>query len=362
MQTEVSQAQTRAVKPLTDAGLSQMTKAEAIRINDAIKAGIVTVRSLLLDMRDRHGWVTLGYDSFEEYGKIELGYERGYLHKLARAGRVQRALGLPATGAPIPERHLRPLASLSDEDRRKVWDEATAKAREEGLKLTARMVEEAKAAFAAEQTARAAPVIKEMDKLKQTNARLRMANKVLEEAGTDTNAQARAFADELNRTKAALAQAQAQVEAASKNMPIAPPKVVLKEDPDKDRAIAELTARVQAAEKAQAEAVQREAHSKAMLEKSNLQLIEKTAAMAGVDNQAAFLQVFVAGASDFSRRVRGAILSTQQRPLVPSVEMVHTIETTQDLLAELVDLWRDLRADAGSIDVFDVRQLGTAAG
>lgn len=45
---------------------------------------------------------------------------------------------------------------------------------------------------------------KEIDKLKRTNSKLRQTNKALAAAGTDRNAQARAYAEELERTKADL--------------------------------------------------------------------------------------------------------------------------------------------------------------
>lgn len=143
------------ILPTVEQPLCQpMTLAEATRTNEAIKAGIVTVRSLLLDMRDRRGWMALGYDSFEDYGKGELGYEKSYISRLVTAETIQRSLDTLPIGNPIPESHLRPLGSLSDEDRRKVWDAATAKAEEEGRKLTAKIVEEAKAAMEAERQAR----------------------------------------------------------------------------------------------------------------------------------------------------------------------------------------------------------------
>lgn len=122
--------------------LSEMTAIEAQRTNDAIKAGIVAVRALLLDMRDRKGWMALGYHSFDEYGKAELGYEKSHLHRLANAAEIERSLEVPH-GGQIPERQLRPLSSLSDEERRKVWEEATAKAEEEGKRLTAKAIEQA---------------------------------------------------------------------------------------------------------------------------------------------------------------------------------------------------------------------------
>jgi len=128
--------------PTDQIALAEMTQAEARRTNTAIKAGITTLRALLLDMRDRKGWKALGYASFEEYGQAELGYENVYLHRLANAAAIEKVLELPI-GNSTPESQLRPLAPLSDEERRTVWAEATAKAEEDGRKLTARLVQEA---------------------------------------------------------------------------------------------------------------------------------------------------------------------------------------------------------------------------
>jgi hypothetical protein len=128
---------------LNDLALPEMSAAEAQRTNAAIKAGITTVRALLQDMRDRKGWKALGYSSFDEYGKTELGYGKAYIHHLANAADVAGSLGLSTKVDETPETHLRPLAPLSDEERRKVWQEATAQAEAEQKKLTAKMVQEA---------------------------------------------------------------------------------------------------------------------------------------------------------------------------------------------------------------------------
>lgn len=125
--------------------LPAMTKNEALRTNDAIKSGIKTLRALLLDMRDRKGWLALGYSSFEEYGKTELGYEKARVYQLVNAAIIENTLkeSTIVDSPAITESHLRPLAPLSDEDRRKVWQEAIAQAEEENRKLTAKMVQEA---------------------------------------------------------------------------------------------------------------------------------------------------------------------------------------------------------------------------
>ena len=125
----------------------EMTPDEARETDRLIKRHINTTRYLLLDMRDRQGWKALGYESFVEYGKKSLGYEKGYLYQLADAGEISIQLGYSQESAiadsPPPESQLRPLKSVPEDERKAIWDEATRKAEEEGAKLTAKRVEDA---------------------------------------------------------------------------------------------------------------------------------------------------------------------------------------------------------------------------
>lgn len=93
------------------------------------------------------GWKALGYESFVEYGKKSLGYEKGYLYQLADAGEISLQLGYDSESAMADsqpkERHLRPLKPVPEESRKEIWEEATRKAEEENAKLTAKRVEEA---------------------------------------------------------------------------------------------------------------------------------------------------------------------------------------------------------------------------
>ena len=94
--------------------------------------------------RDHKGWKALGYASFEEYGFREHGWKRAKLDQESRSYAIELSLNIDDTiGGQITERQLRPLSPLTDEERRQVWSEATAKAQEEGQKLTAKLVQEA---------------------------------------------------------------------------------------------------------------------------------------------------------------------------------------------------------------------------
>ena len=194
-----------------------------------------------------------------------------------------------------------------------------------------------------------AALAKEIDRLKRTNAKLRHTNKALEAAGTDRNAQASAFANELERTKAELAKAQAQIEAAAKGLIVAPPKIVLREDPEKDRLIGEQKARIADLEKAKAEAEHRAKYHGALLEKADAQLIDKTTRLAQLESPTDYLTAFTTGViNDFNRRTRGAIGATQRSGLAPTWEMIHQAEAARALLDELLGLWRDRRAYEGA--------------
>jgi hypothetical protein len=107
-------------------------------------------RFYLLKIREEKGWKAKGFESFDKFGESVLGVTIGRLNQLARAAEVQLSIGNDTNGINIPERSLRPLAPLSDEERRVVWAEATAKAEEDGRKLTAKMVQEAVDRLAAE--------------------------------------------------------------------------------------------------------------------------------------------------------------------------------------------------------------------
>lgn len=205
-------------------------------------------------------------------------------------------------------------------------------------------------ALAAEQEAQGVDpdfeaLAKEIDRLKRTNAKLRKHNKDLEAAGSDQDARARAYAAELERAKADLAKAQAQLEASDKGLTVAPPKIVFKDDPEKDRLLQEQQARIAALERAKGEAEHRAKYNEAQLNAASAQLIDKSTRLAQLETPVGFLTAFASGViDDFNRRTRQAIGATQRSDVVPSAEMVHQAESARALLDELLDLWRDRRA------------------
>lgn len=124
-----------------------MTRDEAETTNQLIKHYVRNARLLLLEMRDRKGWLALGYASFEEYGEKEFGYTKVHIYRLANAAEIEMNLksNLSVTqDRELPETQLRPLAQVAPEARSQVWQSAQEKAdADHGGKLTARLVEDA---------------------------------------------------------------------------------------------------------------------------------------------------------------------------------------------------------------------------
>lgn len=54
-------------------------------------------------MRDRQGWKALGYESFVEYGKKSLGYDKSHIYELADAGEIGLQIGFSAIAENQPK-------------------------------------------------------------------------------------------------------------------------------------------------------------------------------------------------------------------------------------------------------------------
>ena len=129
----------------------EMTREEAELVNGLMDRAESDYGFYLYKMREEKGWKALGYASFEEYGEKARGISLRHLNRLAAAAEARLSLGPIGPNSEIPESHLRPLAPLTADERRQVWEEASAKAAEEHKKLTAKMVQEAVDRLKAEQ-------------------------------------------------------------------------------------------------------------------------------------------------------------------------------------------------------------------
>lgn len=121
----------------------EMTKEEAVLVNGLMDKAEGDFRFYLLQMREEKGWKALGYASFDDYGIKARGLTGTRLYQLAQAAEIQLSLPNSTIVEKAPESQLRPLAPLTDNERRQVWAEATAQAEEENRKLTAKLVQEA---------------------------------------------------------------------------------------------------------------------------------------------------------------------------------------------------------------------------
>lgn len=122
--------------------LPDMTFDEAQAKHNELKSLHSAMRLLLLEMRDRKGWLALGFESWEKYGELEWSYSKSQLDRLATAARIEHILP-PIGGEQIPESHLRPMAGLPEDVIPVIWQEANRKAEEAGIERTAKMVQEA---------------------------------------------------------------------------------------------------------------------------------------------------------------------------------------------------------------------------
>lgn len=133
-----------------------MTAEEARQYVGWINSCLDDARAYLLELYERQGWRALGYDSWHACIQAEFRLSRTRVYQLLDAAHAERVLLESAdtkqstmvdcsTRRPIPERELRPLVPLAKEDpeaARMVWREAQETAQEQGMKLTAVIVEE----------------------------------------------------------------------------------------------------------------------------------------------------------------------------------------------------------------------------
>lgn len=118
--------------------IQTMSAAEARACVDQIKFGMENIRSLVLDLYERRGWVPLGYSNWRECVVAEFGHSQRSLYNALTAGRTERVLQNSAKD--VPESQLLALAQAGEpEDVREVW--AVVSASDEPV--TAKKIEQA---------------------------------------------------------------------------------------------------------------------------------------------------------------------------------------------------------------------------
>jgi hypothetical protein len=122
--------------------VSLMTASEARVCIQRIRDGIATVRSCLVELRDRKGWKALHYSSLRECVLAEFGLEKSQLYHELQAAEVEENLAQLDENSDISEKppgwlpgtHAQVLADLEPEQQREVYRATT---REKGEGTTA---------------------------------------------------------------------------------------------------------------------------------------------------------------------------------------------------------------------------------
>jgi hypothetical protein len=110
--------------PLVPESGPPLNAAQALELTQRIKTGVHQMSVLLLEAHDRRAWSALGYKSWSQYVRVELGLSRSRSYELLDHGRVLATLesaaglsGLPDI-SPFAAQQIKPhLNRLSDEIR-----------------------------------------------------------------------------------------------------------------------------------------------------------------------------------------------------------------------------------------------------
>ena len=120
----------RLPKPLAIPSKRDMTLGEAKVCVKKINEHVDDAYRLVLELRDRNGWKTLGYASWIECAVEEFGKSKGRVYQLLQAAQIKLEIEGDSTMVEnVPERSLRPLAALdTPKERQEAWKEAKATA------------------------------------------------------------------------------------------------------------------------------------------------------------------------------------------------------------------------------------------
>lgn len=111
------------ITPYDDAAPT-MTGEEARVCVDKINTQINGARADLLRLYEGKGWVALGYDSWRACAVAEFGQSQARVYQLLQAAEIERRVSTKVEIGTIPERRLRPLAALPEEQQAAAYEEA----------------------------------------------------------------------------------------------------------------------------------------------------------------------------------------------------------------------------------------------
>jgi hypothetical protein len=134
--------------------LPQLTKPQAMKICEQIRAGLGSVSDLLVELHEGEGWKTLGYGSWKECCEKEFQHSAWWANRQLRVAEVRRALPPPQAKKskaceihtvlqpnPPKDSHLIELEKVPENQRLAVLAWAEEKA--DGKPLTAAMIRQA---------------------------------------------------------------------------------------------------------------------------------------------------------------------------------------------------------------------------
>lgn len=97
----------------------RLTGAQARRLCEKIAGSIRNLGEMLWELKEKQGWVALGYASWDECCKTEFKYSQNYANRLIRAEKIQETVPI---GTNLPESHLRELARVPEQARARVLE------------------------------------------------------------------------------------------------------------------------------------------------------------------------------------------------------------------------------------------------
>ncbi|MDJ0718208.1 MAG: hypothetical protein QNJ54_28940 [Prochloraceae cyanobacterium] len=110
-----------------------MTKEEAHQCIDEIKGHLIGVRKLLLELEERRGWEILGYKSMRQCMLAEFVGCQSQLYRELKAGKIEKKISPQGEIGLIPEKHLRHIGSLPQEEWVDAWEQVVKTAPSKGV-------------------------------------------------------------------------------------------------------------------------------------------------------------------------------------------------------------------------------------
>jgi hypothetical protein len=117
----------------TTGQVKQLTSSQARRLCEKIASAVHNLAELLWELRERKGWLALGYSSWNECCETEFKYSKRHANRLIEAKELKEQVG--PVGPTLNERQARELAKVPEEKREQVLEWATEKS--DGKPLTA---------------------------------------------------------------------------------------------------------------------------------------------------------------------------------------------------------------------------------